>query len=257
MRVTIEQGAPLRRRAVVAAAVIGVLAAPALPAQHGGDGFLFGRPGASATFRGGFSQASARGDLYDQLVRDLTIERRDFGGATYGGEFGVTVASPLEITLDAMSMATSTPSSYRDYVDNEDREIEQTTVLRRVPLTANAKLYLSPRGRAIGRLAWIPSRFAPWVSAGGGVMWYRFRQQGSFVDFETNGVYDDRFESGGNTPVVQGRLGADVTVGTRLAITGEGRYLWAKRARLGYDFIGYEPLDLSGAVVSLGLTVRL
>jgi len=242
---------------LVAAGVLGLGTAAPLHAQWGGNGFLFGRPSGTVTLRGGFSHASARSDLFEDITRDLTLKRGDFSGASYGGELGFSIAPDLELTLDAGFMRTSTPSSYRNFVDNADREIVQRTELRRIPVTVNAKLYLAPRGRTIGRFAWIPNRLAPWASAGAGVMRYDFRQAGSFIDFETNNVFNDTFESDGTTPMVHGRLGADLALGTRLALTGEGRYLWARRPQLGRDFVGYAPLDLSGAMVSLGLTVRL
>lgn len=247
----------LRRATALLATLVGMTAAEPLHAQFGGNGFLFGRPSGSVTLRGGFSQASARSDLFEDISRDLTIKRGDFSGASYGGEIGVSVTPDLELTIDAGLMRTSTPSSYRNFVDNADREIEQRTVLRRIPFTMNAKLYLAPRGRTIGRFAWIPSRLAPWASVGAGFMNYDFSQTGSFVDFATTNVFNDTFQSDGNTPIAQGRIGADLSLGTRLALTGEGRYLWAKGAPLGSDFVGYAPLDLSGATVSLGLTVRL
>lgn len=251
-------GTRTRRRcvALAAAVLLGTGAAP-LQAQGAGDGFLFGRPSANLTLRGGFSRANANSDLFEDITRDLTLKRGDFSGVSYGGEIGYSIAPDLDLTLDAGVMRTSRPSSYRNLVDNANREIVQTTRLERVALTANAKLYLSPRGRTIGRFAWIPSRLAPWVSAGAGVMHHDFSQTGSFVDVETNVVFDDTFQSDGYTPMAQGRVGADLTLGTRLALTGEGRYLWAKRPELGRDFVGYAPLDLSGAMVSLGLTVRL
>jgi len=242
---------------LVGAGVLGLGTAAPLHAQWGGNGFLFGPPTASFTVRGGFSHANARSDLFEDIIRDLTLKRGDFSGASYGAELGYNVSPTLEVTLDAGVMRTSTPSRYRNFVDNADREIVQRTDLRRIPVTLNAKLYLAPQGRTIGQFAWIPNRLAPWASAGAGFMRYDFRQAGSFIDFETTNVFNDTFESDGTTALVHGRLGADLTLGTRLALTGEGRYLWAKRPQLGRDFVGYAPLDLSGAMVSLGLTVRL
>lgn len=247
----------LRCAALAVAGVVGLGTAAPLHAQWGGNGFLYGPPTASLTLRGGFSYASAGSDLFQDITRDLTLKRGDFSGASYGAELGYSLTPALELTFDAGLMRTSTPSSYRNFVDNADREIVQRTELRRIPVTLNAKLYLAPVGRTIGRFAWIPNRLAPWASAGAGFMRYDFRQAGSFVDFETNNVFNDTFESDGMTPMAHGRVGADLTLSTRLALTGEGRYLWAKRPQLGSDFVGYAPLDLSGAMVSLGLTVRL
>ncbi len=68
-------------------------------------------------------------------------------------------------------------------------------------------MYLADPGRSIGRFAWIPNRFAPYVGAGGGAMWYRFRQEGDFIDFDTLKVFPDTFDSDGWTPTVHGVRG--------------------------------------------------
>ena len=59
----------------------------------------------------------------------------------------------------------------------------------------HVKLYLSAPGERIGTTAWIPARVSPWIGVGGGVMQYRFHQDGDFVDFQTNKVFSSIFES--------------------------------------------------------------
>lgn len=246
----------LTRRYRWFALVLCVAGAAPLHAQSG-NGYLFGRPQGSLTLRGGFSGASANSDLFDDMTNNLTLRRRDFSGLSVGGELAVSATESLDLSLDAGYVSTSKLSHYRDFVDTNNGEIEQTTSLRRVPVTLNAKLYLSPRGRAIGRLAWIPNHVTPWVGAGGGFMYYRFQQEGDFVDANTLAVFHDVFLSSGTTPMAQAMAGVDVSLSPRLAVTGGARYLMAKRAKLSTDFTGFQPIDLSGAELSLGLTVRL
>ena len=240
---------------VVAMIAVVLLAAP----LHGqsGDGYLFGRPQGSFTLRGGYSHASARSDLFDEVTQTLTLKRGDFSGLAVGTAFGVSVSDAVDVGIDAGYMSTRTPSTYRSFVDNANREIRQTTQLQRVPATLGAKRYLAPRGRSIGRFAWVPTTVAPWVGAGAGFMWYRFRQEGDFVVFSTSNVRHDVLASDGFTPMAQAMAGVDVSVGARYALTGDVRYLAAKRAGLSTDFQGYQPLDLSGVALSLGFTVRL
>ena len=242
-------------RAVGMVAVV-VLGAVPLRAQSG-DGYLLGRPVGSFTLRGGYSHASAGSDLFDEVTQNLTLKKGDFSGLALGSALGFSVGDNVDVALDAGYMSTRTPSTYRSFVDNSNREIRQTTALQRVPATVGAKLYLAPRGRSVGRFAWIPASVAPWVGAGAGFMWYRFRQEGDFVDFTTNNVRHDELTSDGWTPMAQGVAGVDVSVGARYALTGDVRYLAAKRPRLSTDFQGYQPLDLSGVALSLGFTVRL
>ena len=115
--------------------------------------------------------------------------------------------------------------------------------------------YLTSRGRSVGDLAWIPSRLAPYVGAAGGAMWYRFRQNGDFVDFNTNDVFNGTLNTSGWAPAASGAAGLDVTLTPRFALTGQGKYLWA-RARPGGDFSGFNQIDLSGFSTTVGLLVR-
>jgi hypothetical protein len=125
----------------------------------------------------------------------------------------------------------------------------------RVPVTASIKAYLSNSGRSVGHFAWIPSRYAPYVGAGGGAMWYRFRQEGDFIDFATSKVFTDAFMSQGWTPTAQAFVGTDVSLNPRFAVTAEGRYQWA-RSRLSTDFSQFQPIDLSGFALTAGLSIR-
>ena len=95
-------------------------------------------------------------------------------------------------------------SEFRHFIDNNDQPIEQTTTFRRVPITIGVKQYLTSTGRSIGKFAWIPSRFAPYVGAGGGTMFYSFRQDGDFIDFQTNDVFPSYYASSGWTGTAYG-----------------------------------------------------
>ena len=233
----------------------GALAAAPLGAQRPSSGFLFVEPSRSLTLRGGFAMADARSDIFSFVTEQLTLGKKDFGGVSFSGEYGVRLAPRLEAVLAVGVAGSNAPSEFRDFVDNEDLPIEQTTSLFRVPLTLGLKAYLTPRGRSIGRYAWIPAKLALYAGAGGGAMWYRFRQKGDFVDFETLEVFDDDLSSSGWTPTAHGSAGVDFSLTRRLTLALEGRYTWAK-AKLGRDFVDFDPIDLSGSAVTLGLGFR-
>ncbi|MEJ7812147.1 MAG: hypothetical protein WKG32_17165 [Gemmatimonadaceae bacterium] len=241
----------------VAASALSGLANPApAAAQRSGRGFLFGEPLGSIALRGGFSRATAGSDVFSFATDELTLGRGDFSGISLGGELSFRVAPRVDVLVGAAYAGSSAASEIRKWTDQDDRPIEQTTSFRRVPVTASLKLYLADRGRSVGRLAWIPSRYAPYVGVGGGLMWYRFRQDGDFVDVNTLAVFPDRFDSRGWTPTAHGMAGVDFSFSPRLALTGEGRYGWAK-ARLSEDFSGFDRIDLSGFSATLGFLVRL
>src|SRR4051812_15306282 len=158
-------------------------------AQVAGNGYLFHAPYVTFNVRGGYAAASAGSDVFDDVTRQLTLNKRDFGSLTVGGDIGFRITSRLDLTLDAAYARSRHKSEFRDLVDNNNLPIEQTTTFERIPLTANLRLHLAPTGRSIGHLAWIPSRIVPYIGGGVGMMSYRLRQQGDFVDFNTNAVF--------------------------------------------------------------------
>jgi opacity protein-like surface antigen len=238
------------------------LAIPAVPAaaQLAGNGYLFHAPHAKIGIRGGYSGATAGSDVFDDVTRQLTLNRGDFASLTVGADIAFSITSKLDFTLDAGYSRSNHKSEFRDFVDNNDQPIEQTTSFERIPFTANLKLYLAPTGRSIGKLAWIPSRFVPYVGGGVGIMRYRFKQQGDFVDFSTNAVFPatlDSGEDGGSYAFVQQAMaGTEYNFSPMFGVTVDARYLHG-RGNLGTAFKGYDNIDLSGVTASVGLSVRL
>jgi hypothetical protein len=241
---------------VGSAALVAALAVPAAArAQGNGDGFLFQRPVGGFVVRGGFASTTAGGDLYSFLTDQFTLSKGDFRAPAFAGDLLIRAAPRFDLDFGVAYSGSKTRSEFRDFVDLNDLPIEQTTSLARVPLTAGARLYLASPGRSIGKFAWIPTKVVPYVGAGGGMMWYRFRQAGDFIDFETTDVFPDAFESSGWTPTANALTGVDYSLSPRLALNGEARYTWAK-AKLGKDFTGFDGIDLSDFGITVGLNVR-
>jgi hypothetical protein len=237
-------------------ALVAISATAAAQTPRGqGQGYLFREPPATLTFFGGFAQPNAGSDLFDFSFDELTLGRRDLVAFDRGVDLAIRLSERTDLVLGLASSGRSQRSEFRDWVDNNDQPIEQTTRFRRTPLGATLRYHLVPRGRAISALSWIPAPVVPWVGAGGGVMWYRFQQAGDFIDFETSEIFFDRYTAEGWTPFAQGAAGAGWTIGPRLMLTTEARYVWG-RGDLGSDFEGFERLDLSGVSTTLGLTIR-
>ena len=244
------------RRNWVVGAALAVAAAMPLGAQGTGNGYLFGTPSGGLSIRAGWFVPSANSDFFDQARKDLTLDKSDFGGLTLGADISFRASPQLDVTFDAAFTNSNVKSHYRDFVDNNNQEIEQSTALKRVPLTVNLKAYLAPRGRSVGRLAYIPSRVVPWIGLGAGATWYNLQQSGDFINQTSGAVFNDRLESTGCGPALQGMGGLDVSLTPRIALTGDARYLWS-RASMNDNFSGYDKIDLSGASVALGVTFRL
>lgn len=247
------------RGALLCGALLATLALAPLRAaraqQGSGAGFLFRPPTGSLSLRGGYARANAGGELFSFITDQLTLGRGDFSGFTGAADLALRVAPRLDVVLSAAYAGTSTPSEYRRLVDQNEQPIRQTTSLTRVPVTATLRLYLTPRGRSVGRFAWIPARIAPYVGAGGGAMWYRFRQAGDFVDYQDNDIFTSDIASSRWTLAAAALGGVEFSLTSRLALTGEGRYTWA-RARLDQSFTGFGRADLSGFSTTVGLLVR-
>ena len=226
---------------------------PAL--AQSGNGYLIGRPDGSVTLRGGFAHPLAGSDVFDFARKQLTLGHSAFDGFALGGDVSFVLRSDLDLVVGLDWSGSSSRSEFRDYVDNKQLPIEQTTSLSRIPFTASLKWYPVPRGRSVGKFAWIPAKYAPYLGAGAGIMWYSLTQDGDFVDFKTLNVFSHRFESSKAGPTAHVLAGFEYSLNQRLGISTEGRYIWS-RADLGDDFSGFKPIDLSGFSTSVGLLVR-
>lgn len=227
----------------------------AVAAQSTGDGFFFGRPTGSLTLRAGYDRATARSDLFSFTSNQLTLSRTAFSSPVLEADLAFRIAERTDIVFASAYSGLPRSSEFRNFVDQNGNPITQTTTFRRVPVTVSARQYLTSPGRTIGNLAWIPARIAPYVGVGGGAIWYDFRQTGDFVDFQTNNVFSATMQSSGWTPAAHALGGVDFTITPRLALTAQGKYLWAK-GRLGGDFSGFDRVDLGGLSTTVGLSVR-
>jgi opacity protein-like surface antigen len=224
-------------------------------AQDMGRGFFFQEPTTTWSVRAGYGLANANSDIFSFTSNELTLERGDFRGVNIGSDLNFRLTSRLALGLGLWYEGRNAPSEYRNFVDQDDLPIEQTTKFQRMPVTASLKYYLAPRGRSIGHFAWIPAKVAPYVGAGGGAMWYSFRQDGDFIDQPSMDVFHDTFKSSGWAPEAHAMAGLDVSLTPRLMLTGEGRYTYAK-ANMDEDFEGFDKIDLSGFAITAGLAVR-
>lgn len=251
-------GSVVRPRGIAIATLLVVCATSGEAQVGSGDGFLFRRPGATMTVHGGYAQPLASGGVFQLATTELTLGRSDFAAGNLGFDLSVTVAPRVEVVFGIDRSRSRTRSEYREFVDNNDQPIEQTTGLQRTPLTASVRYFLADRGREIGSVAWVPARFVPFVSLGGGVMWYKFDQVGDFVDQQSLNIFSERLTATGSSRVLQAGAGAQWNLNQRVNLTGELRYHRASGdgGRPNGDFSGYK-VDLSGVSTLIGLTLRL
>jgi len=220
--------------------------------RSGNPGFLLGAPRGYVGVRGNWLFVSAGSDLFDFITTQLTLDKRDFDTRTFGPELGIAITNRLTIVGAFELSRTSNDSEYRDFVDNSLQPINQTTHLTNNDFSAGVKYALVPFGRRVSRFAWVPSTLTPYVGAGGGGVFYRFRQTGDFVDSQDRSVFTSMFQSDGWAPTAYVVGGVDMHIYQRLYLSAQARYVWAK-ATLGRDFVDFEPMDLGGLRIGFGI----
>jgi hypothetical protein len=216
--------------------------------------FLFGRPDGSVTVRGSWVFSRAGSDWYEFVTDQLTIDSGAFNAPAIAFEVGVSITPRLDILGGLDFSRASMTSEYRDFVDNNRLPITQATDLRGANIGLSVRYALTPRGREVGRLAWVPNTVVPYVGAGGGAYWFRVRQAGDFVDYVDLSVFPDVFESSGWAPSAHVFGGADIKLYRRLYLSVDARYLWAT-GDLGAEWIDFDPIDLAGFRLGTGISV--
>jgi hypothetical protein len=229
-----------------------VLVAPARAQQ---PDFLFRRPWVTMGVSVGYAMPTANSDVFDFTREQLFVERSDFQSIAVQGEFTVRATEKLDVALDVGWAGTEIQSEFRDWVGTDGLPIFQSTRFSRVTITVGVKYFLRERGRSLGRFAWVPARWAPFVGAAAGAVQYNFEQQGEFVDYQTLDIYQDHYQSQGWAPTAHVLAGAELTLLPRMALTGEARYAWAK-TELGRDFVDFEDIDLAGFQAMAGFAFR-
>jgi opacity protein-like surface antigen len=258
---------PLTRGLALAVATAAVVVAPA--AAQAPD-FLFGRPTGSVGVFGGWSMPREGSDLFDFVQYHLTVEEGDFSGPLLGAEVALGLTDFLDVVLGIERSWTERRSEdfhWEEPVDwsPDPLPIEQTTEFAVTRLTASGRIYLLPRGMAVGSHAWLPARWSPYVGGGGGIAWYRFEQFGDFVNYETidhpdfpDGpeIFTDRFRSTGSGGTLHAIAGLEVSLTRQLVLRGEYRYNWGDAPVDSRAFSGFEPIDLAGHRATIGIATR-
>ncbi|HVA56277.1 MAG: hypothetical protein WBQ26_05635 [Gemmatimonadaceae bacterium] len=247
---------PTKSRSLVGLAVLALVAVWGVrPAGAQQAGYLFHAPTTTFTVRTGYDFASANSDIFSTVMNELTLNRSDFSSATIATDLAFTLSPQVDAEFGLGYSRSAAQSQFRGWLDNNNLPIQQSTEFTRVPLTVGLKAYLQPRGQSIGKFAWVPARFAPYVGAGVGTMYYKFRQGGDFVDTLSTNVFPSVLTSSAWTPMADAFAGADFTINPNMAFTAEARYSWAQ-GQMGGDFSGFNRIDLSGVAITAGVTFR-
>ena len=255
---TVRHFSNISGRALLVAAVAGaglLSLADARAASGQEADFLFDKPRLTLSLHGGFNRAGAGSDVFAFTTDELTVEQRDFDAFAFRGELAFRVTDRLDIAIDVGRVSTTIQSENRDFIGTDDLPIFQQTQFTQVPFALNAKYYVLPRGRQIGRFAWIPASFSAYVGGGIGGVSYDWVQSGEFVIEETLAIVPARLESGATGGLTQLFAGLEVPLGSRFLLAVDGRYRWADAVMNG-DWSAFDNIDLSGLSGTVGLAVR-
>lgn len=237
---------------------LALLLGPLATELHAQDGYLLGRPQGQLTLRAGPVLHRADSDIFDFFRSELTLDRGDFRAPAVAGELGLYLHRRVDLVLGGGWSETESQSEFRDFVeeapDGSDMPIQQVTSLRVVPVTASVRFYPLSRGQSISELAWVPARAVPYLGAGGGVAWYRLQQSGDFVADDLS-IFTASFTSSGRAAIGHAFAGLDYWFAPRVGLNVEGRYTVGS-AEPKADFATWDSIDLNGAQLGVGLTLR-
>jgi opacity protein-like surface antigen len=189
---------------------------------------------------GGFLTRSEEGRDRDDVLRNnrtfLVFDINEFNGATFGGDFSVSIGSFVEVGAGLNYYQRTVPSINDKFVDEDGSEIFMEMKQRNIPLALTARLF--PLTRDAG--------FQPYV--GGGVQFNRWQytEVGEFLDYDTGEIFRDSFTDDGMETGPVFLAGVRFPLGGNLLMGGEWRYATAKAdldPSLG--FYG-DTLDLGG-----------
>jgi opacity protein-like surface antigen len=228
---------------------------PGIAAAQNAPDFAIGEPRVSVGAHIGYGAVLGRSDLFSDTRALLTVGERDLDGPVFRGEVTVRLSDRLDFAAGLGHSRGEVASEFRDWVDVDDLPIEQTTSFFRTPVTVGARYYLADRGMRVGQFAWIPAPWTPYVGAGGGFVAYSFTQKGDWVDFSTQDIFRDTLEAEGTAATLYLALGSDFTLNPHVVLNGEARY-HRGRGDVGRDFVGFDPIDLSGVQFTVGLAMR-
>ncbi len=242
----------------VQALVLSAVALTAVPvglSAQSGDGYLLKQPRLTLKFESGYAFQRANGDIFDFVTEEHTLGRRDFDAPYFGAELGLRVSEQLDIAISVGFQESFQASEFREWVDEDDLPITQENGLSQLPATIGVKYFPVPRGRALGRFAWVPRTVTPFIGGSIGLVSYDFEQIGEFIDYESLDIFYDDFVSDGEAFLARASAGLNISISPQFLFSLEGRYNWAD-ANMDGDYFGFDPINLDGFQVLGGLAVR-
>ncbi len=229
---------------LAALAVCSIAAAPASAASIPGHR---GHWGAENAFRFSIGEFEPRGEsrYWSDNAIDFTGDADDLSEVAAGLEYHRFLNQHLGVVASSTFFAGDTDQSYIDFVDERGADIFHTTELEVATFQLGLIFNLTRRDQAV----------VPYVGAGGGLYFWRLTEFGDFIDFGLAdlAIFRGDFEDEGTEFGWYWQAGVEVPVARNVSAFVDGRWTRAE-ANLEGDFAGLGDLDLSGRMLSVGLT---
>jgi hypothetical protein len=223
--------------------VVAMLLAVAPMAQAQGNW----RPGDFGAFRVRLGLFEPDGDssYWSNKGEVWTSRASDFEDLSFGLDYRWNLTQRSGLIFGTSSYEGNSNQAYRDWTDDDGRDIVHTTRLELSDLT----------------VAWVARfrRSQPlqlYAGVGGGVLWWRLEEEGSFIDFTqlSPTIVHEQYREDGTTFEAFLLAGVEVPLGSSLSFFGEGRWRHADDT-LSYAYYGIgDRLDLSGVEYTAGLS---
>jgi hypothetical protein len=191
----------------------------------------------------GVFEPTASSQYWDETFEVFTGSPSDFEDLVFGTDYLWRTSRYGGILFGVSFYDGRATQAYIDWVDAGGGDISHTTTLTLTDMTA---AYVLRVGRGGVR---------PYIGGGGGLLWWRLREEGSFIDFADPNlpIVFASYRSDGTTWELFGLAGLDFRLGHRWSFFFEGRYRWSE-AELNQDFAGFGTIDLSGPQVVGGFS---
>jgi len=197
----------------------------------------------SLRFRLGIYEPRADSQYWDEVFEVFTGSPADFQDLVFGVDYVWRTSRQGGLAFGTSFYDGATTQAYLDWVDGNGNDVSHATTLKLSDLTA---AYVLRFGRGGLR---------PYIGGGGGLLWWRLREEGSFIDFADPDlpVIFASYEADGTTWELFAVAGLEVPLGYKWGFFFEGRYRWAD-AELNKDFSGFGTIDLTGYELSGGFS---
>ncbi len=187
---------------------------------------------------------SQESDLWDINRQNLYLEKKDFEGSFVSVEWEVFMKRNLSFSLEIGAYSRELTTSYRDWEYEDGSPIYQSLSLSIVPIEASFKIYPGGAHRPI----------APYLGGGFGIYFWKYIQEGDFVDFTTWDVFSGSYETSTSGIGTHIRGGISWRISRSIGFFGEAKYVYLKD-NLSSQFQGFEKFDLSGLHLLVGISI--